>query len=229
MTRSVEFTALQAAAPVIAPSLLMCDFAYLEREVRRLEETDVKTLHLDVMDGHFVPNLTYGLPLVETVRRISKLPIEVHLMIDNPLEYLQRYRDAGSDLITIHREAVADPREAMEAVRETGAIAGMAINPGTPVASLENCLDLCDVVLVMSVEPGFGGQKFENSALAKLRDLHARIGSGALLEVDGGVNESTIGACAEAGADLLVVGSAIFKHSDYAARVRELSRLARQL
>lgn len=211
----------------MVPSLLMCDFGNLENEIRRLEETDVPTLHLDVMDGHFVPNLSYGLPLVETIRRLSKLPIEVHLMIDNPLPYIDRYHQAGADLVTIHREAVADPRQALAAIRQTGAIAGMAINPSTPVAALENCLDLCDLVLVMSVEPGFGGQKFEASALAKLADLRARVGDDVLLEVDGGVNDTTIAGCAAAGADLLVVGSAIFKHSDYAARVSELSRLAR--
>lgn len=227
IARSEELFALRTAAPAIAPSLLLCDFAHLEREIRRLEVTDVPTLHLDVMDGHFVPNLTYGLPLVETIRRLSTLPIEVHLMIDNPVQYAARYRAAGADLITIHREAVADPRAALAAVRETGAIAGMAINPATPVAALENCLDLCDLVLVMSVEPGFGGQQFEPVALAKLRELRARLDSSVLLEVDGGVNDETIVACAQAGADLLVVGSAIFRHSDYAARVSELSRLAR--
>ncbi|MBL9123828.1 MAG: ribulose-phosphate 3-epimerase [Planctomycetaceae bacterium] len=204
----------------------MCDFGNLKREIRRLEETDVPTLHLDVMDGHFVPNLSYGLPVVETVRRLTKLPLEVHLMIDNPREYIRRYRQAGADLITIHREAVADPRQALEAIRDCGAIAGMALNPGTPIAALECCFDLCDLVLVMSVEPGFGGQKFERVALSKLRELRARLGSEVLLEVDGGVNDATIAECAAAGADLLVVGSAIFKHSDYLARVRELSRLA---
>ena len=223
-----ELSALRNAAPAVAPSLLMCDFGNLEREIRRLEETDVPTLHLDVMDGHFVPNLSYGLPLVETVRRLTRLPIEVHLMIDNPLAYIGRYHQAGADLVTIHREAVADPRQALEQIHKTGAIAGMAINPGTPVAALENCLDLCDLVLVMSVEPGFGGQKFETSALAKLAELRARLGNEVLLEVDGGVNDATIDDCARAGADLLVVGSAIFKHSNYAARVSELSRLARR-
>jgi ribulose-phosphate 3-epimerase len=213
--------------PAIAPSLLLCDFAHLENEVRRLEAANVPTLHLDVMDGHFVPNLTYGLPLVETVRRLTRLPIEVHLMIDNPIEFAARYHEAGADLITIHREAVADPRAALAEVRKTGAIAGMAINPGTSIAALDSCLDLCDLVLVMSVEPGFGGQKFEPVALGKLRALRERLGSNVLLEVDGGVNDETIGQCTAAGADLLVVGSAIFKHSDYAARVATLSQLAR--
>jgi ribulose-phosphate 3-epimerase len=198
----------------------------LEREVRRLEAADVATLHLDVMDGHFVPNLTYGLPLVETVRRLTKLPIEVHLMIDNPVEFAVRYREAGADLITIHREAVADPCSALTVVRDTGAVAGMAINPATPIAALESCLDLCDLVLVMSVEPGFGGQKFEPLALGKLRDLRDREGNRLLLEVDGGVNDETIAGCAAAGTDLFVVGSGIFRHSDYAARVATLSELA---
>lgn len=226
-TRSETLSALRTAAPAVAPSLLLCDFACLEREIRRLEESDAPSLHLDVMDGHFVPNLTYGLPLVETVRRLTPLPVEVHLMIANPLVYAQRYHEAGADLVTIHREAVADPRAALECVRETGALAGMAINPATPVAAIENCLDLCDVVLVMSVEPGFGGQAFEPAALDKLRLLKSCIGGETLLEVDGGVNDQTIASCAQAGADLLVVGSAIFKHADYSQRVRELSRLAR--
>lgn len=224
--RTEQLAALRGRAPAVVPSLLLCDFAHLEREIRRLEAADVATLHLDVMDGHFVPNLTYGLPLVETIRRLTRLPIEVHLMIDNPIEFAMRYREAGADLITIHREAIADPRGALTEVRRTGAATGMAINPATAVAALESCLDLCDLVLVMSVEPGFGGQQFDPVALDKLRELRQRAGPNVLLEVDGGVNDETIAACADAGADLLVVGSAIFRHSDYAARIATLSELA---
>jgi len=177
MVRSLD--QLHDDRPLILPSLLMCDFGSLEAEIRRLEEAGVEALHLDVMDGHFVPNLSYGLPLIETCRRLTTLPLDVHLMVGNVLEhdYLRRYREAGADLLTVHIEALHDPRPALTEIRRLGALAGLALNPPTPLAAIEPYLGLCDLVLVMSVMPGFGGQKFDRVALDKLRTLRERLGN----------------------------------------------------
>lgn len=215
-------TLLRAAQPAILPSLLACDFAHLEREIRDVEAAGVPALHLDVMDGHFVPNLSIGVPIVEAVRRTTKLPLDVHLMISEPARYIESFRNAGADLMTIHVEAVSDPRPVLDRIRELGALAGLALNPPTPLAAIERSLPHCDMVLVMSVMPGFGGQKFEEEALAKLRILSERADCDALLEVDGGVGQETIGPCADAGAELFVAGTAIFKQADYRGTVRRL-------
>jgi ribulose-phosphate 3-epimerase len=217
---------LRAAAPVVLPSLLLCDFGDLASEVERLEQAGVRALHLDVMDGHFVPNLTYGLPIVEALRRRTDLLLDVHLMIANPEAYVERFRDAGADIITIHAEATDQPGELLERIRSLGGGAGLAINPGTPVAAIERHLDNCDLVLTMSVEAGFGGQQFNAVALEKLSQLRQHVGPDVLLEVDGGINERTIGACAAAGATLFVAGSSIFRSDDYGAAVRKLTELA---
>jgi ribulose-phosphate 3-epimerase len=220
-------SALAAAGRVVLPSLLLCDFAHLAEEVRRLEEAGVRALHLDVMDGHFVGNLTYGAPIVAAVRSCTQLPLDVHLMIDNPVDYLEEFRGAGADNITIHVEAVDDPTPVLQQIRRLGASAGLALNPPTPMSAIEPYLAECDLVLVMSVMPGFGGQQFERVALEKLRTLESHPAARhLLLEVDGGVNDSTIGSCAEAGAQLFVVGSAIFRQSDYKRAVSRLTRLA---
>jgi ribulose-phosphate 3-epimerase len=225
MSRRDCLNVLRKAAPGVLPSLLLCDFGNLEREVRRLEEAGAPALHLDVMDGHFVPNLTYGMPIVETVRRLTRLPVDVHLMIASPERYLSQFYDAGADVITIHREAVDDPRPVLEDIRNLGAGAGLALNPATPLEEIEPALDLCDLVLVMSVPAGFGGQSFHPVALEKLRRLRD-LAPHVLLEVDGGVNLSTVTDCAAAGAQLFVVGSAIFRHDDYAVQVRRLTESA---
>ena len=204
----------------------MCDFGHLADELDRLEAAGARALHLDVMDGHFVPNMTYGLTLVETIRRLSDLPLDVHLMISNPSEYLERYYESGADIITVHAEALDDPRQALEQIAALGAAAGLAINPPTPVASIEGCLDVCDLVLVMSVQAGFGGQAFDPSALEKLRWLRERVEEDVVLEIDGGINEETIGPCAEAGAQLFVAGSAIFLSDDYPRSMATLSERA---
>ncbi len=218
---------LRANAPAILPSMLLCDFANLEREVARLEQSGAPALHLDVMDGVFVPNFTYGMPVVAAVRRLTKLPLDVHLMITRPERYLEAFREAGADVLTVHVEAVEDPRAVVEQIHQLGAAAGLALNPATPLSRLEACWDVCDLVLVMSVEAGFGGQKFHPSALEKLRAARQRGGPSMALEVDGGINTDTIGPCAEAGADLFVVGSGIFRQPDYTAAVRELTARAR--
>ena len=226
ITSTQHLNALRAAPPVVLPSLLLCDFGNLEREIRQLEAAGVRGLHLDVMDGHFVPNMTYGLTMVSTLREITDLPLDVHLMISNPGDYLKKYVDAGADLVTIHAEAVDDPRPLLEEIRSLGAGAGLAINPPTSVASIEAALPLCDLVLAMSVMPGFGGQAFDEVALEKLGDLRTKVSAETLLEVDGGVNSKTIAACGSAGAQLLVVGSAIFREPDYAQAIANLTQLA---
>ncbi len=227
-SRRRRYADLRAEAPVVVPSLLLCDFGHLADEVRRLEDAGVQALHLDVMDGHFVPNLSYGLPIVEAVRKATALPIETHLMISNPGEFLERFHSAGADAITFHYEAVDDPRPLLETLRKLGAEAGLAINPETPVSAIVPYLDAVDIVLVMSVSPGFGGQKFETVALDKLRELSRLVDSHMILEVDGGVNLETIGACAAAGAHSHIVGSGIFKQANYSAAVARLTALARE-
>jgi ribulose-phosphate 3-epimerase len=217
---------LRAARPAIVPSLLLCDFANLQREIEAVEAAGVAVLHLDVMDGHFVPNLTYGMTIVEAVRRVSDLAIDVHLMVDNPEAFIGDIRAAGADIMTIHAEAVADPRPVLEEIRSLGALAGLALNPPTPLSAVERSLPYCDLILTMSVMPGYGGQEFDDVALTKLRELNARDDVSALLEIDGGINVDTVGLSAEAGAELLVAGAAIFRTDDYASSVRRLSSLA---
>jgi ribulose-phosphate 3-epimerase len=214
-------------APVIAPSLLQCDFGHLADEVHKLEQADVGLLHLDVMDGHFVPNLSYGLPIVAAVRSATGLPIDVHLMISEPERYAEQFCAAGANLVTFHVEASHDPRALLGKIRAKGCLAGIAFNPDTPISALDACLDACDVVLTMSVQPGFGGQKFEAVALEKLSQLRKLVPDKVLLEVDGGVHLPTIGPCAQAGAQIFVAGSAIFGHDDYSRSVSELSAAAR--
>jgi ribulose-phosphate 3-epimerase len=227
MSTSRVLSELHAAAPLVAPSLLACDFAELGEEIRRVERAGAKVLHLDIMDGHFVPNLSFGLPVVEAVRRSTGLPLDVHLMIDEPARWIERFRKAGADLLTIHVEAVADPRPVLRQIRRLGAAAGISLNPPTRVEDLSGCFELCDLVLVMSVMPGFGGQEFERIALEKLRCLRAAAGRDVLLSVDGGVSLDTVDACAEAGADLFVTGSALFSQDNYGPFIAEMTERAR--
>jgi ribulose-phosphate 3-epimerase len=219
---------LLAGVPLIAPSLLACDFAELREEIRRVEEGGAKVLHLDIMDGHFVPNLSFGIPVVEAIRRSTHLPLDVHLMISEPGRYIRPFRDAGADLLTVHIETLADPRPLLSEIRELGVGVGISLNPPAPIEWLNDCLDLCDLVLVMSVMPGFGGQKFDPVALDKLRRLREVGGPSLLLSVDGGVNRETVGACAEAGADLFVMGSALFSQADYGRFMEDMTGIARQ-
>ncbi|HRE99659.1 MAG TPA: ribulose-phosphate 3-epimerase [Pirellulaceae bacterium] len=227
MSRRERIRNLGVSRPVILPSLLMCDFGNLEREIRALEEAGVRALHLDVMDGVFVPNLSYGMPIVEAIRRLTDLPLDVHLMITDPGRYLQAFVDAGADLISFHAEAVADPAPLLDRLRAADVGSGIVINPGTPLESVTGLLDACDLLLVMSVNAGFGGQAFDPIALDKLRRAAATADRSLILEVDGGVNSETIGDCVRAGARWLVVGSAIFRRDDYAAALQSLQELAR--
>ena len=217
---------LHNAAPLVGPSLLSCDFAHVADEIRRLEQAGAKILHLDIMDGHFVPNLSIGIPVVEAIRRTTDLPLDVHLMLSEPARYIHAFRRAGADLLTFHIEAVPHPRPLLDEIRQMGAGAGISLNPGTPVSALDGCLDACDLVLTMSVEPGFGGQEFNPVTLEKLRLLREMAGDDMLLSVDGGIQHDTISPVARAGADLFVIGSALFKQKDYRKYIEEMTAIA---
>jgi ribulose-phosphate 3-epimerase len=218
---------IAGSIPLILPSILKCDFGNLHHEVELLEAGGAKILHMDVMDGHFVPNLTYGPVVIERVRDLTELPFEAHLMISDPARYLDDFLKAGCNLITFHVEAVPEAGPLLRRIRDKGALAGLAINPKTPVERLEPFLDALDVALVMSVEPGFGGQKFIPSALDKLAWLRARLKSGKFASVDGGIDHETIGDAARAGANMFAVGTAIFEADDYGQAIAELSSRAR--
>lgn len=217
---------LRDHSPVIAPSMLKCDFANLKREIEQLESADAAVLHWDVMDGHFVPNMTYGPPLIEQWREITDLPFDAHLMISNPEESLDEYLEAGCDMITVHIEAIPHPANILKKIRDADRVAGISLNPETGVEEIEPYLDLCDMVLVMSVHPGFGGQKFLLGSLDKLKALRKMKGTEIILSIDGGVGETTISEATQSGATFFVVGSAIFENSDYKRSIEHLSELA---
>lgn len=218
---------IKNSRPVINPSLLASDFANLEREIHAVEEAGVQCLHLDIMDGHFVPNLSFGIPVVRAIRRVTSLPLDVHLMIQQPERYVKQFRKAGADMLTIHIETTPDPTELLAEIRELGAVPGLSLNPPTPLEKMEPFLGLCDMVLVMGVMPGFGGQEFEPVALEKMRRLREIESGRLLLSVDGGVNDQTVASCVKAGADLLVMGTAFFGHDDYGVRHAELLEIAK--
>lgn len=222
MSRRAEFLQLRLERPAVLPSLLMCDFGRLAEEVQRLDAAGADALHLDVMDGRFVPNMTYGLTIVQAVRKATDSLLDVHLMIVSPEEYVDRFVDAGANAVSVHYEATGESaRDVLEQIRSRDAAAGLAFNPGTPIEAVEPLLDACDYVLVMSVQPGFGGQSFDRGGLAKLRRLR-ELQPEMTLEIDGGVDQATGAECAVAGADLLVAGSAVFGSADYTGNVAEI-------
>jgi len=213
----------------IAPSILSADFARLGEEVRAVARAGADYIHVDVMDGHFVPNLTIGPLVVAAVRKVTDLPLDVHLMIEAPDRYIADFASAGADLITVHQEAVPHLHRTVQLIKRLGKRAGVSINPATPVSTLDVILDELDLVLVMTVNPGFGGQGFIASGLAKIAALRREIDRRGLtveLEVDGGVKIDNIGRIAAAGADVFVAGSAVFGSADYAATIGELRRRA---
>lgn len=226
MSRQAIIDRLKLGRPLIAPSMLQCDFGNLHREVELLETAGVKVLHLDVMDGHFVPNLSYGAVVIERLRELTSLVFDAHLMISDPEKYLDDFLKAGCDTITFHIEAVSNPIPLLQQIKDAGAVAGLALNPGTKVKEIEKALPECDLVLVMSVEPGFGGQAFMPIAIEKLQQIRDIAGEELILSVDGGIGPKTIQKVAGAGADLFVAGSSIFNQDDYRQAVSEMSLLA---
>ena len=212
----------------IAPSILSADFAHLGRDIQRISDADY--VHVDVMDGLFVPNISIGIPVVKCIRPVTDLPLDVHLMIDRPVRYVEQFCDAGADLVTVHVESDTEEKlhDAIARIHAKGKRAGVVLKPKTPAETVLPFLNEVELVLVMTVEPGFGGQKFMPSALDKLRWLKAekdRRGLKFLLEVDGGVDAATAPQCVAAGADVLVAGSAIFGAADPAAAVRAMAAL----
>ena len=209
----------------IAPSILSADFANLERDIRRVSDADY--VHVDVMDGLFVPNLTIGIPVVASIRKVTELPLDVHLMIVEPVRYVEQFCDAGADLVTVHVEAdtEANTRAAIEKIHAKGKRAGIVLKPKTPAEAALPFLEAVDLILVMTVEPGFGGQKFMAEQMPKVETLRRWIDArnpACELEVDGGVDPVTCKACIAAGANVLVAGSAVYKAPDIPARIREL-------
>jgi ribulose-phosphate 3-epimerase len=216
------------AVPVLAPSILTADFGHLADEIAAAEAGGAGLFHLDVMDGHFVPNLTIGPLVVEAIDKMTGLPLDVHLMIERPDAYVERFAKAGADMISIHQEAVPHLHRTVQLIRDCGAAPGVALNPATPIGVIEDILADVDYVLLMSVNPGFGGQRFIPSVMAKVGALRARLdalGSRARIEVDGGVGPDNIVALREQGADILVAGSAVFDGRDPKGRAKALADL----
>lgn len=209
----------------IAPSLLSADFTRLADEISAVREGGARVLHVDVMDGHFVPNITIGLPVVRSIRKTTDLIIDTHLMISEPGRYAAEFVKAGANMVSVHVEADAHLHRTLDSIRIEGGKAGVAINPATPLAELEEALPYADFILLMSVNPGFGGQRFIPTMLDKLRRLRRQIddrGSKVQIEIDGGIDETNIGDIADAGADIIVAGSAVFGGGEPTAAVRNL-------
>ena len=214
--------------PKIAPSILAADFANLQRDVEMLNDSDADYIHVDIMDGLFVPNISFGIPVTEAIHRHARKPLDVHLMIMDPDNYLEAFKNAGASIISVHYEACKHLNRSLQAIRQLGIRAGVAINPHTPVELLSDSLEMLDLVCMMSVNPGFGGQKFiENtySKVSRLKEMIDTKGSETLIEIDGGVNLDNAPKLMEAGADVLVAGSFVFNSSNPKETISELKNI----
>lgn len=214
----------------IAPSILSADFANLERDIRLVDEKGADYIHVDVMDGQFVPNITLGANIVSAIRPVTKLPLDVHLMVQDPERFIEDFAKAGSDIITVHQESTVHIHRAMQMIKNCGVKAGVVINPGTPVSAIEEVLPLADLVLIMTVNPGFGGQAFISECLTKverLNELRKEKGYTYEIEIDGGVDDKTAPLCVKAGADVLVAGSYVYNSPDVGKRIEKIREVTR--
>lgn len=215
----------------ILPSILAADFANLQAEVARVRDSGITMLHCDVMDGHFVPNISLGVPVVASLRKATNLKLDVHLMIEEPDRYIEAFVEAGADSISVHQEACRHLDRTIRFIQSTGRLAGVVLNPATPISTLEDVLPIVDYVLLMSVNPGFGGQKFIGRVLDKVRALDMKrrsLGLGFPIQIDGGIGANNIGECVRAGVEWFVVGSSIFGAANPAAAIEEMQNEARE-
>ena len=216
---------IKAGKVMIAPSILSADFGYIAEEIVKVEKAGADLIHLDVMDGHFVPNITFGPGLVKAVRKATKLPLDVHLMIENPERYIMEFAKAGADIITVHYETCNHLHRTINSIKELGIKAGVSLNPHTPPFLIDEILSEIDLILIMSVNPGFGGQSFITKSITKIKAVRNMIDESkyeCLIEVDGGVNDITGQLCREAGVDILVAGSYIFGSDNYGEAIQSL-------
>lgn len=209
-------------AVIISPSILSADFANLERDIKRVEEAGADWLHIDVMDGHFVPNITIGVPVLKSIKKIAQLPLDVHLMIENPERFVEAFKNAGADIITFHYEAVDEVLAIIKLIKSCGIRAGLSIKPKTPSKEIFKFLPHIDLVLIMTVEPGFGGQDFMHDCAQKIVEIKQNAPEGLIIQVDGGINNVTGHICTSLGANSLVAGNYIYNHKDIAQAIRSL-------
>lgn len=209
----------------IAPSMLACDLSRISEEMKAVEKAGADVLHFDIMDGHFVPNITFGFPVIESARKYSKLPFDAHLMIEHADQYLEDFKRVGCDWISVHVEACPHLHRTLQRIRDLGMKPGVAINPGTSLAALDGALDDVDYILIMSVNPGFGGQKFISNAFDRVRELRKKLGSRKVeIQIDGGIKKENAQEAYQAGVDILVVGTGIFAQKDYAKIIADIKK-----
>lgn len=207
---------------IISPSILSADFANLEKDIKRVEEAGADWLHIDVMDGHFVPNITIGVPVVKSIKKIASVPLDVHLMIENPQKFVKDFKDAGADIITFHYEAVDDVLAVVKLIQSFGLKAGLSIKPKTKTEEIFEFLPHLDLILIMTVEPGFGGQTFMHDCAQKITEIRHQAGEDLIIQVDGGINNVTGHVCTSLGANSLVAGNYIYGHKDIKQAVQSL-------